>query len=159
MTTTRRNSSRVCKYQANANSLDDTPMRKIARFAFWVVTTGTLLGMTTLAGAVGEMPDEQTCAKAKSAVLAGGCIATDRQKGNCMACHQFNGLERTRLQAGNIGPPLVAIKARHPNKKLLREQVWDASKFNPTTVMPPFGRHRILTEKEIDLVVEWLYSL
>ena len=76
-----------------------------------------------------------------------------------MACHKFNGLEGTRLQAGNIGPPLVAIKARYPSKKRLREQIWDASKFNPRTVMPPFGKYRILTEKEIDLVVEWLYSL
>lgn len=159
MTTTRKNSSRVCECQLTANSLEDIPMRKFAHVASLILTTATLLGMTTLASAVGEMPDEQTCANASSAVLAGGCIATDRQKGNCMACHQFNGLERTRLQAGNIGPPLVAIKARHPNKKQLREQLWDASKFNPGTVMPPFGKHRILTEKEIDLVVEWLYSL
>jgi sulfur-oxidizing protein SoxX len=134
-------------------------MRNIAHIASWVVTIGILLGTVPLASAVGEMPDEQTCAKARSPVVAGGCIATDRQKGNCMACHKFNGLDRTRLQAGNIGPPLVAIKARHPSKKRLREQIWDASKFNPRTVMPPFGKHRILTEKEIDLVVEWLYSL
>ena len=157
--TTRRNSSCVCERQPTVDSLEDTPMRNIAHVASWVVTIGILLGTVPLASAVGEMPDEQTCAKARSPVVAGGCIATDRQKGNCMACHKFNGLERTRLQAGNIGPPLVAIKARHPSKKRLREQIWDASKFNPRTVMPPFGKHRILTEKEIDLVVEWLYSL
>lgn len=134
-------------------------MRNLAHVASWLVTTGILLGAVPLVGAVGEMPDEQTCAKTSRPILAGGCIATDRQKGNCMACHKFSGLERTRLQGGNIGPPLVAIKVRHPDKKRLREQLWDASQFNPRTVMPPFGKHRILTEKEIDLVVEWLYSL
>lgn len=134
-------------------------MRNVINVAFWVLTTGTLLGIVPSAGAVGEMPDEQTCAKASKSIVVGGCIATDRQKGNCMACHKFSGLERTRLQAGNIGPPLVAIRVRHPDKKRLREQLWDASQFNPRTVMPPFGKHRILTEKEIDLVIEWLYSL
>ena len=111
------------------------------------------------ATAVGEMPDKQTCTSAKSGIIAGGCIATDREKGNCMACHSFTGIERTRLQAGNIGPPLVAMKARYPNQKRLREQVFDASTFNPRTVMPLFGKYRILTDNEIDLIVQWLYSL
>ncbi|MFQ5938018.1 MAG: sulfur oxidation c-type cytochrome SoxX, partial [Acidiferrobacterales bacterium] len=73
--------------------------------------------------------------------------------------HTFAGLERASLQPGDIGPPLVAVKARYPNKKELRELVWDASQFNPRTVMPPFGAYGILTDKEIDLVIEWLYSL
>jgi sulfur-oxidizing protein SoxX len=28
---------------------------------------------------------------------------------------------------------------------------------NPYSVMPPFGKHRVLTEEEIDLVVEYIY--
>ncbi|MGD8421866.1 MAG: sulfur oxidation c-type cytochrome SoxX, partial [Gammaproteobacteria bacterium] len=60
---------------------------------------------------------------------------------------------------GNIGPPLVAIKARFPDKAELREQIWDATVKNPNTIMPPFGKHRILTEKEIDLVTAFIYSL
>lgn len=116
-------------------------------------------GQVSPAAAVGEMPDKQVCASAKTPVIAGGCIATDREKGNCMACHSFTGIERTRLQAGNIGPPLVAVGARYPSRKRLREQVFDAAQFNPRTVMPLFGKYRILTDKEIDLIVEWLYSL
>jgi sulfur-oxidizing protein SoxX len=30
---------------------------------------------------------------------------------------------------------------------------------NPDTLMPPFGRHRILHAAEIDRVVEYLYAL
>jgi L-cysteine S-thiosulfotransferase len=111
------------------------------------------------APAVGEMPDKETCASAKNPVIAGGCVATDRQRGNCMACHGFHGLENTGLQPGNIGPPLVALKARYPQTKQLRSQLWDATQANPNSVMPPYGRHRILTDKELDQLVEWLYTL
>jgi sulfur-oxidizing protein SoxX len=60
---------------------------------------------------------------------------------------------------GNIGPPLVAMKARFPEKSTLRAQIWDSTRNNPNSMMPPFGRHDILTEAEIDKVVEFIYSL
>lgn len=131
------------------------------RIAHLITGTSIILGIAHVspAAAVGEMPDKQTCASAKRGIIAGGCIATDREKGNCMACHSFTGIERTRLQAGNIGPSLVAVKARFPSQKKLREQVFDASQFNPHTIMPLFGKYRILTDNEIDLIVQWLYSL
>ena len=91
-------------------------------------------------------------------VTMGGCIATDRKAGNCHACHFFKGLENTRLQAGNIAPPLVQLGSRY-SKKQLKDRVFDATKMNPQTSMPPFGRHKILNGKEIDLVVEWLTTL
>ena len=112
---------------------------------------------TALAG--GEMPSKAACKAAKDNVTKGGCIATDRKKGNCMACHTFAGLEKTRLQAGNIAPPLSHMKARFPDRAKLRAQVYDATKNNPGTVMPPFGRNKILSNKEIDLVVDWLETL
>ena len=62
-------------------------------------------------------------------------------------------------QAGNVGPPLMAMKARYPNKADLRQQIWDPTKRNPMTSMPPFGRNHILTEEEIDLVTEYIHSL
>jgi sulfur-oxidizing protein SoxX len=109
--------------------------------------------------AAGEMPDKKTCETNKNPVVSGGCLATDKAKGNCMACHKFDGLEPAGLEAGNIGPPLVAMKVRFPDKKQLREQLWDATTLNPSSSMPPYGKYDILTDKEIDLLVEWLYSL
>lgn len=127
--------------------------------AFIIIMLGGL-GLASQANAVGEMPSKAVCAKKNNPrVVAGGCIATDRKKGNCMACHKFKGLQQTRLQAGNTAPPLIAMKARYPDKKHLRAQLWDPSEFNPRSNMPPFGKYGILTEKEIDLVVEWLRSL
>ena len=82
-------------------------------------------------------------------------VAFDRKKGNCLSCHAMVGGQA----AGNLGPPLIAMKARFPDKQVLREQIWDATKRNPATPMPPFGKHNILTEEEIDLITEFVYSL
>ena len=93
--------------------------------------------------------------KGMSVVEEGKAVARDRRKGNCLACHAM----ADGNLPGNIGPPLVAMKARFPDKDKLRAQIWDATKTNPNSMMPPFGRHGILTEKEIDLVLEYVYTL
>jgi sulfur-oxidizing protein SoxX len=89
------------------------------------------------------------------AIEEGQKVAFDRRKGNCMTCHVMAGA----TLEGNIGPPLIAMKARYPDKAKLRAQIWDATAKNPHTIMPPFGLHRILTDEEIDLVTEYVYSL
>ena len=85
----------------------------------------------------------------------GRAIAMERGKGNCLACHIIEDGELP----GTIGPPLVAMAVRFPDKQRLRDQVWDATRSNPDSRMPPFGRHRLLTEEEIDLVTDYIYSL
>ena len=88
-------------------------------------------------------------------IADGKKVAFDRKKGNCLACHMIS----DGALPGNIGPPLIAMKARFPDKAVLRAQIWDATVANPNTMMPPFGKHRILSEKEVDLVTEFIYSL
>lgn len=88
-------------------------------------------------------------------VEQGRALAFERSKGNCLACHSVEGGELT----GNYGPPLVMMKARFPDRAVLRAQIWDASIRITDTRMPPYGRHRILTEEEIDLVVDFLLTL
>lgn len=111
------------------------------------------------AHAAGSLPSEKICKdKAnppKDAVTKGGCVAQDNRKGNCLACHLIAGGEL----AGNIAPPLAGMPARFPDKAKLRAQVWDSTVANPHSTMPPFGRHKILSEKEIDDVVEFLLTL
>ena len=117
------------------------------------------LGETALVVAIGVAfiagPGCVTEAVAAPMIEEGRKIALDRKRGNCMACHVIAGA----TLPGNIGPPLVAMNARFPDKTKLREQIWDASKINPRSLMPPFGRHEILTEDEIDKVVEFVHSL
>lgn len=82
-------------------------------------------------------------------------LAFDKKLGNCLSCHMITGGEA----AGNIGPPLLAMQARFPDKKVLREQIYDSTVKNPASMMPPFGKHNILTDKQINLVTDYIHSL
>ena len=82
-------------------------------------------------------------------------IAFDRKKGNCLSCHSIAGGE----VPGTISVPLVAMQARFPDKEVLRQNVWDQTQFRPHAMMPPFGKHQILTEEEIDKIVEFIHTL
>ena len=88
-------------------------------------------------------------------LAAGKQLAMARNKGNCLACHAIDDGELP----GTIGPPLIYMQQRFPDPAQLRAQVWDATVRNPDTVMPPFGRHVILSDEEIDLIVEYIHSL
>lgn len=107
------------------------------------------LGLTSVPAQAQEQPKQLT------PVEEGKKIAFDRRKGNCLACHMIQGGDL----AGNIAPPLIAMKARYPDKAKLRAQIYDARQANPNTSMPPYGAHRILTDSEIDKVVEYIHTL
>ena len=94
-------------------------------------------------------------AQAQSAADEGRNLAFDRGKGNCLTCHVIKGGE----YPGSLGPELVDIKSKYPSRDELVAIVFDETKRNPLTVMPPFGRNRILTEKEINAVVDFLQTL
>lgn len=126
-------------------------MRQPVTKIFVASTLAVLLGSLTLKSGLAA----EQVKKGMSLAEAGKQIAVDRKKGNCLACHVMG----EGPLPGNIGPPLVAMKARFPDKAKLRGQIWDATQTNPNTMMPPFGRHEILTEEEIDKVVEYVYTL
>ena len=94
-------------------------------------------------------------ARAQSAADEGQKLAFDRSKGNCLTCHEIKG----GGMAGNVGPALTDIKKKYPNRADLVEIITDETRRNPLTVMPPFGRNHILTDKEIDAVVDYLQTL
>ena len=85
-------------------------------------------------------------------------VFNSKKHGNCTACHWTQDMYEGDI-AGNMGPALVGMKARFPNKKDLREQIWDPTIKNPITSMPPFGKNAILTPEQIDAVVDYLYTL
>ncbi|MGJ4948462.1 sulfur oxidation c-type cytochrome SoxX [Bradyrhizobium sp. HKCCYLS20291] len=95
-----------------------------------------------------------TAAHAQSGAAEGQKIAFDRGKGNCLTCHQIKGGDLP----GSIGPKLENLKERYDRAELIAI-LTDETKRNPLTVMPPFGRHRILTEQEISAVVDFLQTL
>ncbi|OGT88153.1 MAG: sulfur oxidation c-type cytochrome SoxX [Gammaproteobacteria bacterium RIFOXYA12_FULL_61_12] len=82
-------------------------------------------------------------------------IAFDRKLGNCLACHAIEGGD----SPGDLGPPLAAMQQRFPDRAKLRAQIADPRKFNADTRMPPFGAYKILSDQEIDLVVDFIHKL
>ncbi len=94
-------------------------------------------------------------ALAQSAASEGQKLAFDRGKGNCLTCHVIKGGDLP----GTIGPELKDIKSKYPDRNDLVAIISDETKRNPQTVMPPFGRNRILTEQEINAVVDFLQTL
>lgn len=97
-------------------------------------------------------------AEGGSEQATGRTLAFDRSKGNCLACHAIPGDPKAE-SPGNIGPPLMNMKERFPDRAKLREQIWDATVANPGSSMPPFGRNKILTEQEVDQITDYTHGL
>jgi L-cysteine S-thiosulfotransferase len=98
------------------------------------------------------------CMATEGGSEAGRSAAFDKNKGNCLACHAIPN-DPAATSPGDIGPPLIGMKARFPDRSKLRAQIWDASVINPKTAMPPFGKNKILTEAEIDHVTDYIYGI
>jgi len=91
----------------------------------------------------------------KERLAAGKAIAFDRNQGNCLACHKISDGELP----GNVGPELTNQRIHDKSKKELFNIIWDASRFNPNTSMPPYGRNKVLSNAEIESIVDYLWSL
>ncbi|MGH7051758.1 MAG: sulfur oxidation c-type cytochrome SoxX [Acetobacteraceae bacterium] len=87
-------------------------------------------------------------------IAAGKKIVFSQALGNCLACHAIAG----GSQPGDIGPPLKDVKAMIPDRKMLYAIIFDEEARNPQTMMPPFGRNAILSSKQINEVVDFLYT-
>ncbi len=120
-------------------------IHRIFLVAACLVSGGFVIGGTALSA------DTQRTA-------AGAALSHDTSKGNCLACHAMP-TDRRAVTSANIGPPLVAIEARFPDRDKLLRQIRDPGFYNPATIMPPFGKHEILTSEEIELIVDYLYTL
>jgi len=123
-------------------------MRTLNSFASAMLSSALLISSLSFLSVTSANADEATIAEGKK-------IAFNRKKGNCLGCHMIaNG-----ALPGNVGPPLIAMKARFPDKAKLRAQIWDATTANPKTIMPPFGRHNILSDQEVDKITDFIHSL
>jgi L-cysteine S-thiosulfotransferase len=125
------------------NALTDTPSTKPLLLK--------VLALALLIGAAAA----STPAGAQSAAAEGQRLAFDRGKGNCLSCHDIKGGDL----AGTIGPALKDIKSKYPDRNDLVAILTDETRRNPQTVMPPFGRNRILTEQEINAIADFLQTL
>ena len=120
------------------------------------IRVGVLCALILAGGAVlAQEPTETAESATVDTIALGKQAAYNRRLGNCLACHVMGDGE----MPGNVGPPLMIMQQRFPERAVLRQQIWDATERNPNTRMPPFGRHGMLTEEEIDWIVDYLYTL
>ena len=105
------------------------------------------------------------------AVIAAGCaLAASAQvpsppeaflradKGHCIACHQLPE-GRAPASRADVGPKLEGTRMRALGREALRQVIADPTRANAETLMPPFGRHRILETAEIEALVTYLHAL
>jgi sulfur-oxidizing protein SoxX len=98
----------------------------------------------------------------------GRAIATGNAEASCVLCHAIPGAD---APGGNIGPSLAGVGSRLRADEL-RARIVDASRINPKTVMPPYGRTEglyqvaapyrgkpLLSDEQIDDVVAFLLTL
>lgn len=79
-------------------------------------------------------------------------------KGYCIACHAVPA-SAGPVTRSNVGPALEGSRMRELGSPALHELLRDPTRARPDTIMPPFGKHRILEEREIDAVTEYLLAL
>ena len=79
-------------------------------------------------------------------------------KGRCIACHQLPDGAGPATRA-SLGPRLEGARMRELGRERIRRTIEDPMAANPSTVMPPYGRHRILEPAEIQRLVEFLHAL
>ena len=99
----------------------------------------------------------QAADKGASSVEEGKKLAYSRSKGNCLACHMAG----EGAMPGNIGPALIAMKLRYPDKQKLYDKVWGKAETQtvPNSMMPAFGQNGILSDSEISKIVDYIYTL
>ena len=122
-------------------------MRKTAKFLTTASALVMLIGAVALAPTTAMAVDEGLAAEGKK-------IAENRKKGNCFTCHSYEGVHLP----GNLGPALNGVSKRKSRQEIYN-QIWDATKANPNSTMPPFGKYEALSKKEINAVTEWVLTL
>jgi sulfur-oxidizing protein SoxX len=133
-------------------------MPKLSYRQAWMTGFGGFFRLFAAVAIVAGCAVVEAAAGAQSRVDRGRELAHDFNKGNCLACHAAP-RDATAVTLANIAPPLVMIRERYPDREALHRHIWDPMRRNPNTIMPPYGKHRILTDEEIDLVIDYLYTL
>ncbi|MDD2876089.1 MAG: sulfur oxidation c-type cytochrome SoxX [Acidiphilium sp.] len=113
------------------------------------IITVVALGLLSSVAAAGV-----AAAATPAEIAAGEKLATTTDQGNCDACHMFKGAD----EAGNIGPELKDVKSMVPNRKEFYAIIYDEEARNPQTIMPAFGKNQVLTPKQINEVIDFMYT-
>src|SRR5215468_5873279 len=89
----------------------------------------------------------------------GAKLVADRTRGgSCLACHVMGEAGNADLP-GNVGPDLSQIGNAGRDDAWLWNYINDARVYNPASIMPPWGTHKVFNETEINDIVAFLKTL
>lgn len=95
-------------------------------------------------------------AASASDVAAGKKIAFGTKLGNCVACHSLPGA----AMAGNVGPRLGPwVHGVFHSESDLVKYLYDPQAKFEHTVMPEFGKNKMLTDEQLQQVAAYVWSL
>ena len=127
------------------------------RIIFLAILGALLLqGCKTTPGSSAAAPAADANAEVKPIEMDAMKIMTNPNIGNCTACHAIPA--DSKVVAGDMGPPFIGMKARFPDIAKLKAAIADQKAISPETIMPPFGRNKILTPEQIDVVAQYIYK-
>ena len=127
------------------------------RIIFIAMLAALLLqGCTTTQGDSAAAPAPVAKKEATPIEMDALKIMTNPNIGNCTACHAIPA--DSKIVAGDMGPPFIGMKARFPDIAKLKLAIADQKAISHETIMPPFGRNKILTPEQIDVVAQYIYQ-
>lgn len=129
-------------------------MKKIIFLA--VLGAIMLQGCKTTPATTAVAPAAEVKKEAKPIEMNPEKIMADSNGGNCFACHAVP--TRPEVVAGNMGPPFIGMKDRFASIEKLRAAIEDQKAISPETIMPPFGRNKILTPEQINVIAQYIYQ-
>ncbi|MGE0565207.1 MAG: sulfur oxidation c-type cytochrome SoxA [Pseudolabrys sp.] len=89
----------------------------------------------------------------------GAKLVADRSRGgSCLACHVMGPAGGANLP-GNVAPDLSELGNAKREDEWLFNYVYDGRVYNPDTVMPPWGSHKLFNDQEIMDMVAFLKTL
>ena len=112
-----------------------------------------------IASAISSLLATSVCATQNNSdlVAQGKKIFMTKKLGNCLACHDVNGVKVD--SPGSLGPKLSYLSA-YP-EDILYDMVYDIYKAKglKNTAMPAFGATGVLDDQEIKAVVAFLKTI
>ena len=88
----------------------------------------------------------------------GRILFLNAAKGGCTNCHQVPS-DPTIKSLSSIGPKLVGVKEKYPTPEALDAAIGDFEKQKPGSFMPPYRKHRLLTDAEIAAIARYVWTL
>jgi sulfur-oxidizing protein SoxX len=132
-------------------SLNDT----MNVMTWWIFILSMMISLLSMAPALAQRTEGKP---------SGYELMTNKQYGNCIACHDMPGVQGL---VSNFAPSLKGVGQKYSEKELT-QWIVDARKLNPDTLMPPFGSTHelkmarpsrvILSNEQIAQVVSTLQS-